>query len=217
MLSSIRPYLRKWRIITASLILAAATVMSLAVVTASTPAANADQLLNICTITSPAQCQNKWGSITAGGIPVNYYHYQAGNVNNRWAVNWKGYVNGSNCTNNCWPFDSGSGMNSRYNGRPVYQMVLGSNPSFCEDQGNYNVVSQAGDMWIQQCENINDQYFVYSAANYLIPVGATDAQWEYQHDPGQIPVFDGSNGNTGDGQAVVMNSVWYSTWQMIPG
>jgi len=178
----------------------------------------ADQLLNICTNNAGSYtCQNNWGGITAQGNPINFYPYNSGTItNNKWAVNWVGYVNGSNCTNNCWPFTSGSGMNSRYNGRPVYIMEWGPSPSWCEDQGNYGPESEAGALVLGQCTYDQFDWFVYSAANYLVGVYATNAQFAWDGNGNHIPIFAGNSGTLANGTPVYMNNIWYNTWALLP-
>lgn len=127
---------------------------------------------------------NNWGGNAMDGNPIDFY--QSTTVNNsQWCVINKGNVS-DGTAGVIWPFTDGSGLNTRYNGDPVYQFEWGPNTAFCADQANFQTVgTDDGETLLQKCttNGYNDagkfgtQYYVYSPSYYLANVFANNATW----------------------------------------
>jgi hypothetical protein len=127
---------------------------------------------NVCT-DGPGQCLNLWGNNQNSGALVKWYHYGNSGGNNDWDITVIGHVIGVNCTNNCWPFYPGSGLNARYNGNDVVKFAYWKNKSYCADQTNYDSGTDYGNLEIQPCAGNEDyQIFVWSGYGPRLRVGS---------------------------------------------
>lgn len=168
-------------------------------------------LYGICTNNGGEyQCVNNWNGVTAPGNYQKFYAWNNGTVNNnRWAAHIAGYVTSNN------PFTDGSGMNTRYQGRPVYQFLWGPNPAVCLDNSTYDAITLNGPATIQDCLNYTGQWFVASAAGYLVPVYATNVQFLYDGNGSHLPVFLGNDGSVNNGAQVAISPITYNNWALL--
>src|SRR5690349_3242305 len=172
---------------------------------ATAPAAFAQQVVNICW---NHHCQNLWNNNRSFAAPVKFYHAGGNNLENKWQLVEIGTVNGENCTSNCWPFAPGSGLNTRYQNNIVWQFQYYDDPRWCQDQSNYSVTADAGQLQIQRCNSASSrQWFVQSSLDYLIPVFASNLGFIDEGVPNN-PVFVGAlDGNVSDGQQIWMGTI----------
>jgi hypothetical protein len=171
---------------------------------ATAPEASAQQVVNICW---NHHCQNLWNNNRSFAAPVKFYHAGGNNLENKWQLVEIGTVNGQNCTTNCWPFAPGSGLNTRYHNNIVWQFQYYNDPRWCQDQSNYNVTSDSGQLQIQRCNSASSrQWFVQSSLDYLIPVFATNLRFIDTGVPNN-PLFVGNHsGNVSDGAQIYMGT-----------
>jgi hypothetical protein len=175
--------------------------------------ANAVLITNLCTAATyngNHQCLNLWEGLLANGATIKYYHHGGGNIQNEWAPADDGAVVGVNCGGSgqriCWPFTTGSGMNAKYNGDNVYVFEYGQSPSWCMDQGKYNVYTHNGSLQLWRCLNNSNQQFVWTGSDWNVDVYATNAQWARDGNQNNIPVWTSSlSNNVTDGALAQMS------------
>ena len=173
---------------------------------ASAPGASASApIYNVChdNGNGTASCLNNRAGLAENDNPVQYWAFSAqGEPNNDWNAGFVGYVNGSDCTSNCWPFVAGSGMNAKYNGNPVYELIWEPDTGYCADSFDYYWPGQSGDLRLASCNPAsNSQWFVYSSSHFLVSVNASNLQYVNYH-VYQQPVWLGEVSGTGNGQSV---------------
>lgn len=136
---------------------------------------------------------NNWNGTAVNGNHINYNDV-SGDGYNDWCKIQVGTVNGSNCTTNCWPFASGSGLNTRYNGRPVYKFTWEHAQSFAAEWGQYDQGVHNGRAIIES--NVDDRLLeiVQSASSYWAPVWANDLEFA-MNGTGNLPVLLGTQNN----------------------
>jgi hypothetical protein len=79
-------------------------------------------------------CINDTGG---GGLGTILQFWTEGTTYNFWNWWYEGTVNGANCTSNCWPFTPGTGINTYYQGSPVWKFAFAPNT-----KGTGNCISQ---------------------------------------------------------------------------
>lgn len=199
--------LKRWSFLAA--ILSAITVLGIGLTSA--PKALAQSFPdNVCT-TGPGQCLNLWDNNQNNGALVKWYHFGNSGGNNDWDVTYLGKVIGDNCTTDCAPFTTGSGLNARYNGDYVLRFAYWKNQNYCAEQLDYGVGTESGDLEIGTCNaTASYQQFVWSSEGFLIAVYASNIQFAYTRTQ-DVPVWlGGVNGNTGNGVQVTMSTA--QTW-----
>jgi len=186
------------------------SLAGLATVATASPARAQGSNLAIC---YNNHCMNKWNN----GSTIRFYGYNNGGiVNNGW-----GYITVAHVSNGTggliWPFTNGSGLNSRYNTRPVLQFGFnaagGSDTNGCLSSGGFNPSTETGQLETEACTIHSDPYstpdsieFVLSSAGFLIPVYASNITYTFYHNAG-VPIFCGATGGgTADGQPVIMTA-----------
>jgi hypothetical protein len=161
------------------------------------------------------QCMNDWnGNLTQGAQAVRFYHY--GNSGGFNAIDVQ-YVGTIDTSGSFQPFDNGSGLNTRYNGRPVYKFAWwrnGGPTNTCIAGYSYNANS------FNEACNVssgqNQLWFAYTSYSDLVSVGSSNLHYFITHTANQ-PVWMGSNGygNIGNGDNVYLtttqnnNLPWY--------
>jgi hypothetical protein len=148
---------------------------------------------------------NDWdGNLTQFAQAVRFYHYGNSGGNNRIYVTQIGTINGCGTSGGFQPFANGSGLNCRYNGRPVYQLQWGKN--------GRSGVCIAGDNSAQNA--FNDQcnvgpitWFAYSSYSFLIGVGASNVLFEEDGFVPNSPVWLGDLSGDGNGAHVYLTAV----------
>jgi hypothetical protein len=155
---------------------------------------------------------NDWNGIQAPGAFINFYQSTT-TANAQWCAQVVSQVGSDG------PFTSGSGMNTRYDGQPIYQFSLGEDQQLCADQSNFQADKKTGiddgELQLQDCTpgDLN-QWFVYSSADYLVPIMATNTSWgQYKS---QVPVFVGEHmdGADANGDNVFNNWQWELQWNL---
>lgn len=142
---------------------------------------------------------NDWNGNTNGGAPVKYYQSTSAE-NSEFNYDSEGQVcngeSGYPCFGAASPFIVGSGLNARYDGRPIYAFPLSGSSGLCADQGNFSVATDSGYLELQTCnETQYVQEFVYSSSDYLAPVNANNQEYQ-SAGTGNLPVLvSGSNGS----------------------
>jgi hypothetical protein len=157
------------------------------------------------------QCMNNWNA--AGSI--RFYGYNNGGIiNNGWGQRLQGHVsNGAGGV--IWPFTNGTGLNSRYNGRPVYAFGFNAaghqTANQCLSSEAWNPSTETGQLETDGCSqypvgsSMPDWFeFVLSSGGFLVPVYASNIEYTFYHRY-NTPVFCGATGGgTADGQPVIM-------------
>lgn len=189
------------------IILALLIAVGVPTLTAASPAFAANPVRQVCN-TGPGspidQCWNNWGGHPANNNPVNYY--SSSSIYNNWQVLDEGRVIGTNC-NPCWPFATGTGLNTLYKGDTVYLFKWNLSPGYCLDAGDYNVTDNDGGLKIYQCStgapNANQLYVnhVSGTSDYYINVGASNKATT-QHGATYTVYLGCRAGGCGDGNAV---------------
>jgi hypothetical protein len=109
---------------------------------------------------------NNWNGTTVNGNHVNFNDVPNDGYND-WCPIVLGYV-----TNQApvWPFPDGSGLNTRYNGRPVYKFCWQRAQSYCIDFGQYdqNVHNGRSIIYSNAMDNLYE--VVQSSLGYWVPV-----------------------------------------------
>lgn len=134
----------------------------------------------ICITSSPGlnQCINNWGGHLTTGNPIKYEKKGSGGgyKYNNWDVNRVGTVSPSPA----WPFTPGTGLNNRYNGKPVfqfdYQGQYGSPTGRCLDSSGYSFATGSGELQLGSgCGGAFDLYvWVSPGSGALVAVGPSD-------------------------------------------
>jgi hypothetical protein len=147
-------------------------------------------------------CLNNTAGYASSNNPIQYWAYGTqGEPNNDWNIGAEGTVVGTNCSS-CWPFVTGSGLNAKYNGDPVYEFVWSQNTDYCADALDYYTPSQYGNLLLEECGPSSSQWYVYSSSHFLVAVNASNSQYNKYH-VYQQPVWLGAdNDNTNNGQPV---------------
>jgi hypothetical protein len=184
----------------ASLALGAALVGSQA---AGSPAAAAAHTVNVCVMPAGlgSQCMNDWdGNLSTYAQAVRFYHYGNSGGNNSIYLNSHGTIHGCGTSGGFQPFANGSGLNCRYDGRPVYQLEWG--------RVGRSGVCIAGDDISQNafnfpCNGGPGTWFVYSSSRYLVGVGASNVRYDDTDEP-NVPVWLGDVTGDGNGAHVYL-------------
>lgn len=147
---------------------------------------------------------NNWNGTTVNGNHVNFNNVHNDGYND-WCLHQLGTVIGTNCTTSCWPFAEGSGMNARYNGRPVYRVCWEHSQAYCIDWGQYDNSIHNGRAVIVSGSSDRLYEVVESAGSYWAPVWANDL--EYAMGNGSLlPILLGTQtGSIGQGGGLWMN------------
>jgi len=169
---------------------------------------------------SPTQCINDWnGDLTIGAQAARFYHFLNPPGNNFMYFEFVHIIDTASGSGHFEPFADGSGLNTRYNGLPVYELQWERDINGAYfDKG----VCIAGDApyalpYNEKCNTGSSTlYYAWSSYNALISVGASNDLYEAGGGPNQ-PVWLGSNGegNTGNGQDIYLtpvqndNLAWY--------
>ena len=147
---------------------------------------------------------NDWdGNLTTYAQAVRFYHYGNSGGNNRIFVTQIGTINGCGTSGGFQPFAKGSGLNCRYNGRPVYQLQWGKN--------GRSGVCIAGDDTSQNafnfpCNGGPGTWFAYSSSSFLVGVGASNVRYD-DTDESNVPVWLGDSTGDGNGAHVYLTDV----------
>jgi hypothetical protein len=193
-------------------------IAALAVASDVTPAGaltdNCPNLTNCVIYYSNDRAWNNWNGTEQNGNPVKFYQSLT-TSNADWTENLIGYVSDGG-PQGIGPFTDGSGLNSRYEGQPIYQFVWTNDLSYAVDQSSYNVGSEQGPLVIYGYNpNDDNQWFVLSSSGYLAPVGANNAQYAVTGTTG-LPVLVGDgDGGDGNGEPVYMESIDELQWNII--
>lgn len=159
------------------------------------------------------QCWNNWDG---DFYLVNYYNYTNGTIaNNSFQPVWVGDVSSSGI----WPFRDGSGLNTKFNGDPCFQIfVWNDNMGTALDQSGWNGAQSAGQLEIAPAAPVKDfptwQYFClvpFEGLNAWIAVWATDQST--LNDPAVYMWLGPSPFNGGlveDGKPIYMQSTEYA-------
>jgi hypothetical protein len=154
---------------------------------------------------SPTQCINDWdGNLDYGAAAARFYHY--GNSGGYNAIDVLALQPINQTNGGFQPFTDGSGLNARYNGRPVYEFEWwrnGKDTGVCIAGTSYNA-----DAYNEQCNDGGySVLFVYSSSSGLISVNASNALYANTKTANQ-PVWLGSNGkgNIGTGDNVYLTT-----------
>jgi hypothetical protein len=137
---------------------------------------------------------NDWNGDGAGGFVKLYQSITT--ENSLWCAIFVGNVGADG------PFDSGSGMNTRYDGRPIYVFAALNNQSLCIDQSNFQTGTgeqiDDGENQLEPCATGFDdgrQQFVYSSSDYFASIFATDESYQNygtgHYNPNNIPELVG--------------------------
>ena len=210
---------RNYRVTVRRICAAAALAITVAVggVTALAPAASADVAVasaatrsaaaaaappvNVCVLPAESQCMNDWdGNLSTYAQAVRFYHYGHSGGNNRIYLANLGTINGCGTSGGFQPFANGSGLNCRYDGRPVYQLEWGKYAR--------SGVCIAGDDISQNafnfpCDGGPGTWFVYSSSRYLVGVGASNVRYDDTDEP-NVPVWLGDSTGDGNGAHVYL-------------
>lgn len=153
----------------------------------------------------PTQCINDWnGNLIVPDSAARFYHY--GNSGGYNAIDVVSLGSIDRTTNGFQPFSDGSGLNVRYNGRPVYELEWWRN-------GKATGICIAGyypnaDPYNDYCNNSGlSVAYVFTEDSALVSVGASNTLYGETHTADQ-PVWVGSNGkgNIGNGDNVFLTS-----------
>jgi hypothetical protein len=185
-----------------ALILAAAAAV-IGFLPATTAMANSVQYLCISS-TLPAQCADL-PVFTQGDtlIMENSSHpYGAG-------LGWIASYTGNNVSSN-WPFTSGSGLNTRYNGRPIY--MIEKSTSTGHDGCIWGNTSPFNAEWNFCNSGNNADWWVKSSYHYWVNVGVSNILY-IEGGPANTPysLSDALNGS-GNGSDINVwktNNPWY--------
>jgi len=212
---------RNYRVTVRRICAAAALAITVAVggVTALAPAASADVAVasaatrsaaaaaappvNVCVLPAESQCMNDWdGNLGTYVQAVRFYHYGNSGGNNRILVIYINTISGCGTSGGFQPFANGSGLNCRYNGRPVYHLQWAKNgPSgVCiasDDTSQY--------AFNFPCNGGPGTWFVYSSSSYLVGVGASNVLYDDTLEP-NAPVWLGDVTGDGNGAHVYSTS-----------
>ena len=145
---------------------------------------------------------NDWGgNLTTYAQAVRFYHYGNSGGNNRIFVTQIGTIH--RVTGGFQPFANGSGLNVRYDGRPVYQLQWGKN--------GRSGVCIAGDDTSQNafnfpCNGGPGTWFAYSSSSFLVGVGASNVRYD-DTDESNVPVWLGDSTGDGNGAHVYLTDV----------
>ena len=165
------------------------------------PARRATFPVNVCVLPAESQCMNDWGGNLGTYVQaVRFYHYGNSGGNNRIYLTNLGTINGCGTSGGFQPFANGSGLNCRYNGRPVYQLQWGKN--------GRSGVCIAGDDISQNafnfpCNGGPGTWFVYSSSRYLVGVGASNVRYDDTFES-NAPVWLGDVTGDGNGAHVYL-------------
>jgi hypothetical protein len=176
---------------------------------------------NICTpptsdttgTAGDAQCWNNTAGRAAVNNPIQFWENTAlGAPNNAWIAQVIGTVKDGE-GGVLWPFDDGSQLNTRYNGRPVYQFAWAKDELYCASQVDFSTVAVSGILTLQKCESSTDQDFVYSSLKFLICAGASNALYSATTAVNS-PVWVDEETGTGDGAGIYMDTSAVLTWSI---
>lgn len=156
---------------------------------------------------------NNWNGSTSPGNPINFYQSLTTN-NSQWcAVEVRTVTDGQN--GQIWPFTDGSGLNTRYNGDSVWQFEWAPNQIYCADQDAFYAPYTTGPVELKSCIYGSDsnQYFVQSGSDYLVPVGANNAEYA-AHGTLYLPILVGDAYGQSDanGQPIYMSNSYELQW-----
>jgi hypothetical protein len=174
---------------------------------------------NICTpptsdttgSAADAQCLNNAAGRAAAGNPIQFWENTAqGAPNNAWVAQIIGTVKDGE-GGVLWPFDDGSQLNTRYNGRPVYQFAWAKDEDYCASQVDFSVPE--GILTLQRCASSTNQDFVYSSLRFLVCAGASNTLYS-KTGAVNSPVWVDEKTGTGDGQGVYMDTNAVLTWSI---
>jgi len=156
---------------------------------------------------------NDWNGDQAPGAFINFYQ-SITTDNAQWCAQIVSNVGSDG------PFTSGSGMNTRYYGDPIYQFSLGEDQQLCADQSNFQANKGSGiddgELTLQDCVSGDlNQWFVYSSADYLVPIMATNTSYA-TFGTKRIPEFVGEHmdGADANGDNVFNNYQWELQWNL---
>jgi hypothetical protein len=127
-----------------------------------------NQGTHICLESSTNSCLNLPGDKF---VEDNYLIiFGAGAIGLGWQINQTGTVCSGGTCGAIWPFPSGSGLNTKYNGRPVYTIkkTQGSGTNGCLGEVSAPGPSFAA-AW-EPCSSSKADLWVYSADQYLVSV-----------------------------------------------
>jgi len=167
------------------------------------PARRATFPVNVCVLPAKSQCMNDWdGNLGTYVQAVRFYHYGNSGGNNRILVIYINTISGCGTSGGFQPFANGSGLNCRYNGRPVYHLQWAKNgPSgVCiasDDTSQY--------AFNFPCNGGPGTWFVYSSSSYLVGVGASNVLYDDTLEP-NAPVWLGDVTGDGNGAHVYSTS-----------
>ena len=170
---------------------------------------------NICTppttTESPtaddAQCLNLTNGDVADGTPIQFWVNDAqGEANNAWTATIIGTVKDGE-GGVLWPFDDGSGLNTRYNGDNVYQFSFEFDESYCVIQTTFTELELDG------CASTTYEDFVLSQDGYLICAGASNYLYSETGTSDQ-PVWVTDEFGTGNGDFATEGTSANLTWSI---
>jgi|SRR5271170_7697885 len=144
---------------------------------------------------------NNWNGTQVAGNNVNYNNVHNDGYND-WCVNDLGTVNDSGE----FPFPDGSGLNARYNGRPIYSFTWANAQSWVAEYAQYDQLIGNGRTIINTDVDQSITEIVQSSSDYLVPVWANTLEYAYSG-TADLPVLIGTKGNgaIGQGGGVWMN------------
>jgi hypothetical protein len=152
----------------------------------------------------PTQCINDWnGNLIVPDSATRYYHYGNSGGYNAIDIESLGTIDTSGSFQ---PFSDGSGLNTRYNGRPVYEFEWWRN-------GKATGICIAGytpnaDPYNDYCNNSGYSIaYVFTSYSDLVSVGASNTLYGETHKANQ-PVWLGPNGkgNIANGDSVYLTT-----------
>lgn len=150
---------------------------------------------------------NNWNGTVANGNNINYNNVHNDGYND-WCVDEINVVKGTNCTGNqCEPFAPGSGLNARYDGRPVWIICWAHNDNYCIDFGQYDTGVHNGRAILHAgTADARLEEVVQSSSNFWVPVWPNDLEFA-ANGMGPLPVLLGTknNGPITQGGGVWMN------------
>ena len=144
---------------------------------------------------------NNWNGTQVNGNHVNFNNVPNDGYND-WCLIQLGTVTNQSPV---WPFADGSGLNTRYNGRPVYQLCWQINQSYCIDWGQYDDAIHNGRAIVYSGADQRLYEAVLSSSNYWAPVWPNDLEYALGN-TGLLPILLGTqNGTIGQGGGLWMN------------
>jgi hypothetical protein len=164
---------------------------------------------------------NNWNGSTQENNPIDFYQSLSA-ANGEWVIGEVNTVcdNEPSCGSRLWPFTDGSGLNARYNGDPVLDIVWNQDMGdYCATQDEFDAGDDSGPVTLNGCDLTSTQdEFVLSGSYYLSPVYA-DNQAYAANGTSALPILVGDvNGGTGNGDTINMNadSVGGLQWNIVP-